>query len=78
MSRFASFAVSALVALVLAGAAFDAEGGFEIARATWTEIGLVLSGSAVLVVAILRSRRRRLDGGVTLLSTGIDRHSRSP
>lgn len=68
MSRSASYAASALLAVALAGAAFGAQGGFDLARVTWTEIALVVAGGVVVAAAVLAARRGRIDGGLTALA----------
>ena len=57
------------VAAVVAGVAFAASGGTQLARTTYTEIALMLGGAALVAVALLapRAGARRLNGGWTLV-----------
>jgi len=60
------------VAAVLAAVAFGAEGGLRLERVTWTEIGLVLTGTALVLAALLTGRMRgRVHGGLTLLALAV-------
>ncbi|MEA2422548.1 MAG: hypothetical protein QOF55_1647, partial [Thermoleophilaceae bacterium] len=70
MSRYASFAASALLAAGLCAVAFHGGGGFELANVTLVEVGAVLGGGVLVALAALRGRRGRLDGGLTLLAFG--------
>ena len=49
MPRLGAHAATVVgVASVLAAVAFGAEGGLRLERMTWTEIGLVLAGAALV------------------------------
>ncbi|MCR6679409.1 hypothetical protein NVV43_28550, partial [Escherichia marmotae] len=51
---------------------FGAEGGLRLERLTWTEIGLVLTGTALVLAALLTARvRGRVHGGLTLLALAV-------
>ena len=55
------------VAVVLSAAAFGADGGLRLERLTWTEIGLVLVGAALVIAALLTTQRAgRVYGALTL------------
>ncbi len=54
------------VALVLAGIAFGAGGGTQLARTTYTEIAVMLGCAGLVAVALLETRETRLHGGWTL------------
>ncbi|MEA2466728.1 MAG: hypothetical protein QOJ57_854, partial [Thermoleophilaceae bacterium] len=70
MSRYASSAASALLGAALCAVAFAGGSGFELEGNTWSEIGAVAAGGVLVALAILRGRRGRLDGGLTLLAFG--------
>jgi len=56
------------VAAVLSATAFGADGGLRLERLTWTEIGLVLVGTALVIAALLTTQRAgRVYGALTLL-----------
>jgi phosphohistidine phosphatase SixA len=62
--------VCAGVALALAGVAFGAGGGTQLARTTYTEIALLLGGAVLVATALLAAReagRVRVHGAWTLL-----------
>lgn len=68
MSRYASFAASALLGAGLCAVAFAGGSGFELSSVTWVEIGAVVAGGLLVALALVRGRRGRLDGGLTLLA----------
>ena len=70
VSRYASFAASALIGAALCAIAFAGGSGFELASVTWVEIGAVAGGGALVALAILRGRGGRIDGGFTLIAFG--------
>jgi hypothetical protein len=70
VSRYASFAASALVGAALCAIAFAGGSGFELSSVTWVEVGAVAGGGALVALAILRGRGGRFDGGLTLLAFG--------
>jgi hypothetical protein len=70
VSRYASFAASALIGAALCAVAFGGGGGFELESLTWVEIGMVAAGGVLVALAALRSRRGRLNGALTLLAFG--------
>jgi tetratricopeptide (TPR) repeat protein len=56
------------VALALAAVSFGASGGLALERTTWTEVGLMLAGAALVAGALLTRRiAPPLYGGLTLL-----------
>ncbi len=73
MPRFGAHAATvAGVAAVLSAVAFGAQGGLRLERLTWTEIGLVLTGTALVLAALLTVRvRGRVHGGLTLLALAV-------
>ena len=53
---------------ILVAIAFTADGGFRLERTTWTEVGLMLLGAALVAAALLsRGVQGRLYGGAMLL-----------
>jgi hypothetical protein len=53
---------------LLTAIAFTADGGLRLERTTWTEVGLMLLGAAVVAAALVsRGMQGRLYGGVMLL-----------
>jgi hypothetical protein len=68
VSRYASSAASALIGAGLAAVAFGGGSGFDLGGNTWIELGAVSAGGLLLALAVLRGRRGRLDGGLTLLA----------
>ena len=73
MPRLGAHAATVVgVATVLAAVAFGAQGGLRLERLTWTEIGLVLTGTALVLAALLTARvRGRVHGGLTLLALAV-------
>ncbi len=70
MSRYASSAASALLAAGLIVIAFVGGGGFELAKNTYVEIGMVAVGGSLVALAVLRGRRGPLDGAFTMMAFG--------
>ena len=72
-SRGGGYAVAGGVALVLAGAAFVADGGLRLARTTYLEVVLMLLGAVLCAAALLvpRARAERLHGGLTLAAVAL-------
>ena len=72
-STGAGLAVGGGVALVLAFAAFFADGGLRLERTTYLEVILMLLGSALCAAALLvpRARADRLHGGLTLAAVAV-------
>ena len=59
MPRLGAHAATVVgVAAVLAAVAFGAEGGLRLERLTWTEIGLVLTGTALVARGAAHRARR--------------------
>jgi hypothetical protein len=57
------------VGLALTLVAFAADGGLRLERTTWTEVGLILAGGALVAWGLLTGRvAGRLHGGLTLLA----------
>jgi hypothetical protein len=54
------------VAIAIAAVSFGASGGLALERTTWTEVGLVLSGAALIAGALLtRAIAPPFYGGLT-------------
>ena len=66
-------ALAGLVALVLAGTAFVADGGLRLERTTYVEVALMLLGALLCAAALLipRARAERLHGGLTLTAVAL-------
>ncbi len=62
--------LTAGTALAIGLSAFVAQGGAELDRTTWTEVGLLLAGAVISAIALLTPRRagvpRRVRGGCML------------
>src|SRR5215213_407644 len=69
----AGLAVGGGVALVLAFAAFFADGGLRLERTTYLEVIVMLGGATLVAAALLvpRARAERMHGGVTLAAVGL-------
>ncbi|MEA2420969.1 MAG: hypothetical protein QOF55_68 [Thermoleophilaceae bacterium] len=70
MSRYASSAASALLGAGLTVIAFVGGGGFELAKNTYVEAGMVAVGALLAALAVVRGRRGSLDGAFTLMAFG--------
>jgi hypothetical protein len=65
----ADAALTCGVAISVAAVAFGADGGLRLERTTWTEIGIMLTGGALVASALLARRiAPPLYGGLTLLA----------
>ena len=69
----AGLAVGGGVALVLAFAAFFADGGLRLERTTYLEVIVMVLGSVLCAAALLvpRARAQRMHGGVTLAAVAV-------
>ena len=69
----AGLAVGGGVALVLAFAAFFADGGLRLERTTYLEVFVMVLGSVLCAAALLvpRARAQRMHGGVTLAAVAV-------
>ena len=69
----AGLAVGGGVALVLAFAAFFADGGLRLERTTYLEVIVMVLGSVLCAAALLvpRARVQRMHGGVTLAAVAV-------
>jgi hypothetical protein len=66
-------ALTAAVAVLLAGSAFVADGGLRLERTTYVEIVVMLLGAGLCAAALLvpRAREGRLYGGLTLAAVAL-------
>jgi hypothetical protein len=66
-------ALTAAVAVVLAGSAFVADGGLRLERTTYVEIVVMLLGAGLCAAALLvpHAREGRLHGGLTLAAVAL-------
>jgi O-Antigen ligase len=71
-ARAPLLALAVGVALCVLACTFVARGGTDLERSTWTEIGLVLAGGAVVATTLLAPRRGaggdRLHGGLAVIA----------
>jgi hypothetical protein len=66
--RYASSAASVLIGAALAGVAFGAKGGSDLASLTTVEIALIIVGSLLVVAAVVHGRKDQVDGGSALIA----------
>jgi O-Antigen ligase/Tetratricopeptide repeat len=66
-------ALTAAIAVVLAGSAFVADGGLRLERTTYVEIAVMLLGAGLCAAALLvpHAREGRLYGGLTLAAVAL-------
>jgi O-Antigen ligase/Tetratricopeptide repeat len=66
-------ALAGAIALVLAGAAFVADGGLRLERTTYVEVAVMLLGAGLCALALLvpQARAGRLHGGLTLAAVAL-------
>jgi hypothetical protein len=66
-------ALTAAIAVLLAGTAFVADGGLRLERTTYVEVVVMLLGAGLCALALLvpRSRAGRLHGGLTLAAVAL-------
>jgi O-Antigen ligase/Tetratricopeptide repeat len=66
-------ALTAAIALLLAGSAFVADGGLRLERTTYVEVAVMLLGAGICALALLvpHARSGRLHGGLTLAAVAL-------